>query len=137
MRLKRRSAKSTHLQMLQDTFVRAIDEEMSQRLKTKPKHRELDLTKLAEELKRLELIYHPTTPQLNNIRQSGGNEGSCPREIIREELAAALAKENPETTTEEGDHKRNQVGFFGNKQRKPKYSPKERNPRNQGCFHCQ
>ena len=131
------AAKKTHLQMLQDTFVGAIDEEMSQRLKTNPKHRELDLTKLAEELKRLELIYHPTTPHLNIIRQSGGNEGSCLREIIREELAAALAKENAETTTQEGDHQRNQVGFLGNKQRKPKYSPRERNPRNQGCFHCQ
>ena len=81
---------------------------MGQRLKTNPKHRELDLTKLAEELERLEVIYHPTTPQLNNIRQSGRNEGSCLREIIREELAAALAKENPETTTQEGDHQRNQ-----------------------------
>ena len=49
-------------------FVGAIDEEMSERLKTNPKHRQLDLTKLAEELERLELIYHPTTPQLNNIR---------------------------------------------------------------------
>ena len=131
------AAKNTHLQMLQDTFVGAIDEEMSQRLKTKPKHRELDLTKFAEELERLELIYHPTTPQLNNNCQSGGNEGSCLREIIREELAAALAKENAETTTQEGDHQRNQVGFLGNKQRKTKYSPRERNPRNQGCFHCQ
>ena len=102
------AAKNTHLQMLQDTFVGAIDEEMRQRLKTNPKHRELDLTKLAEELERLEVIYHPTTPQLNNIRQSGRNEGSCLREIIREELAAALAKENPETTTQEGDHQRNQ-----------------------------
>ena len=110
------AAKKTHLQMLQDTFVGAIDEEMSQRLKTNPKHRELDLTKLAEELERLELIYHPTTPQLNNIRQSGGNEGSCLREIIREELAAALAKENAETTTLEGDHQRNHVGFLGNNQ---------------------
>ena len=110
--------------MLQDAFVVAIDEEMSQRLKTNPKHRELDLTKLAKEQERLELIYHPTTPQLKSIRQSGGNEGSCLREIIREELAAALAKENAETTTKEGDHQRNQVGFLGNKQRKPKYSPR-------------
>ncbi len=85
--------------MLQDTFIGAIDEEMSQRLKTNPKHRELNLTKLAEELERLELIYHPTTPQLNNIRQSGGNDSSSLREIIREELAAALAKEKAETST--------------------------------------
>ena len=79
---------------------------MSQRLKTNPKHPELDLTKLAEELERLELIYHPTTPQLNNIRQSGGNEGSCLREIIRKELATAFAKENAETTAQEGDHQK-------------------------------
>ncbi len=56
MRFKRRSSKAG-----------AIDEEMSQRLKTNPKHRELNLTKLAEELERLELIYHPTTPQHSSI----------------------------------------------------------------------
>ena len=132
------AAKQTHLQMLQDTFIGAIDEEMSQRLKTNPKHRELNLTKLAEELERLELIYHPTTPQLNNIRQSGGNDSSSIREIIREELAAALAKEKAETsTTQEGDNQRNQVGFLGNKQRKPKYPQKGRNRRVQGCFQCE
>ena len=75
---KDEAAKKTHLQMLQDPFVGAMDEAMSQKLKTNPKHRELNLTKLAE-LERLELIYHPLTPQLNNIRQSERDEGNSLR----------------------------------------------------------
>ena len=47
---KDEAAKKTHLQMLQDTFVGAIDEAISQKLKTNPKHCELNLTKLGEEL---------------------------------------------------------------------------------------
>ena len=40
---KDEAAKKTHLQMPQDTFVGAIDEAMSQKLKTNPKHRGLNL----------------------------------------------------------------------------------------------
>ena len=80
---KDEAVKKTHLQMLQDIFVETIDETMSQKLKTNPKHREPNLTKLAEELECLELIYHPSNPQLNNIRQSERDEGSSLREIVR------------------------------------------------------
>ena len=135
---KDEAAKKTHLQMLQDTFVGAIDETMSQKLKTNPKHHKFNLTKLAEELERLELIYHPSTPQLNNICQSERNEGSSLREIVREEIASALAKKNEKTSTQqEGADQSSQVGFLGNTGRKPKYAPRGNNPRNQGCFHCQ
>ena len=97
---KDEAAKKTHLQMLQDPFVGAMDEAMSQKLKTNPKHRELNLTKLAEELERLELIYHPLTPQLNNIRQSERDEGNSLRKIVRKEIASALAKKNEKTPSQ-------------------------------------
>ena len=130
---KDEAGKKTHLQMLQDTFVEAIDETMSQSLRQTP-----NLTKLAEELERLELIYHPSSPQLNNIRQSERDEGSSLHEKVREEIAPALAKKNEKTfTQQEGDDQSSQVGFLGNTQRKQKYSPWRHNPRNQGCFHCQ
>ena len=62
---------------------------------------------------------------MKNIRQLGGREDSFIREIIREELAAALAKENAEIPTEqEGDEHRNKVGYFEKEQRKQKYSPR-------------
>ena len=61
-RIERNSwPKRTQNYVVQDTFIGAIDKEMSQRLKKNPKHCELNLTKLAEELERLELIYQPTT----------------------------------------------------------------------------
>ena len=97
--LRRLKRKNRDLQMLQDTFIGAIDEEMNQRLKTNPKHRELNLTKLAEVLERFELIYHPKTSQLKNIRQSGGKYSSSLREIVRLELAAAL--QHKRVTTKE------------------------------------
>ena len=81
-------------------------------LKTNPKHREQNLTKLAEELERLELIYHPSIPQLNNIRQSERDEESSLSELVREEIALALAKKNEKTTQQEDDDKSSQVGFL-------------------------
>ena len=50
-------AKKTHRQRLHDAFFAAIEDAMSTKIKSDIKHRDLKITRLAEELDRLELVY--------------------------------------------------------------------------------
>ncbi|CAB3980226.1 Hypothetical predicted protein [Paramuricea clavata] len=68
-------AKKTKEQMLHDTFLGAIDNAMSQKIKSDSKHRDLKLTQLSEELGRsaraslsedlLEPVYRTASPKVN------------------------------------------------------------------------
>jgi hypothetical protein len=133
------SAKKTKEQMLHDTFLGAIDNAMSRKIKSDSKHRDLNLTQLSEEVDRLELVYKTTAPkvnlEVNNFKTTGEADEISLRKIIREEVAAALSKENDGSRETEDETKRT-VGFVG----KRNFPPKPRsgkNGKNQGCFHCQ
>ncbi|CAB4042171.1 ---NA--- [Paramuricea clavata] len=133
------SAKKTKEQMLHDTFLGAIDNAMSRKIKSDSKHRDLNLTQLSEELDRLELIYKTTAPkvnlEVNNFKTTGEADEISLRKIIREEVAAALSKENDGSRETEDETKRT-VGFVG----KRNFPPKPRSGKtgkNQACFHCQ
>ncbi|CAB4027228.1 Hypothetical predicted protein [Paramuricea clavata] len=118
------SAKKTKEQMLHDTFLGAIDNAMSRKIKSDSKHRDLNLTQLSEELDRLELIYKTTAPkvnlEVNNFKTTGeAEEISLIRKIIREEVAAALPQENDGSRETEDETKRT-VGFVGKRNIPPK-----------------
>lgn len=136
------SAQKTHRQMLQDAFLGAIDDVMSQRLKSDTKHREFDLTKLAEELDRLELIYKSSSSQVNNVRRSDSQERRDKisfRKMIREEVAAALAKESDEIDADQADSDSSKRVSFVGKRKFPPRNPtrRERSAKGRGCFHCE
>ncbi|CAB4004983.1 Hypothetical predicted protein [Paramuricea clavata] len=133
------SAKKTKEQMLHDTFLGAIDNAMSRKIKSDSKHRDLNLTQLSEELDRLELIDKTTAPkvnlEVNNFKTTGEADEISLRKIIREEVAAALSKEN-DGSRETEDETKHTVGFVG----KENFPPKPRSGKtgkNQACFHCQ
>ncbi|CAB4032245.1 Hypothetical predicted protein [Paramuricea clavata] len=117
------SAKKTKEQMLHDTFLGAIDNAMSRKIKSDSKHRDLNLTQLSEELDRLELIYKTTAPkvnlEVNNCKTTGKADEISLRKIIREEVAAALSKEN-DGSRETEDETKCTVGFVGKRNFPPK-----------------
>jgi hypothetical protein len=95
--------------MLYDTFFGAIDNAINQKIKSDSKHRDLKLTQLSEELGRsaraglsedfLEPVYHKTAShkvglEVNNFKTTGEADEISFKKIIREEIAAALSKEN-------------------------------------------
>ncbi|CAB3996095.1 Retrovirus-related Pol poly from transposon [Paramuricea clavata] len=103
--------------------LRAIDNAMSRKIKSDSKHRDLNLTQLSEELDRLELIYKTTAPkvnlEVNNFKTTGEADEISLRKIIREEIAAALSKENDGSRETEDETKRT-VGFVGKRNFPPK-----------------
>ena len=101
----------------------AIDNAMSRKIKSDSKHRDLNLTQLSEELDRLELVYKTTAPKVNlevkNFKMTGEADEISLRKIIREEVAAALSKENDGSLETENETKRT-VGFVGKRYFPPK-----------------
>ena len=124
--------------MLHDTFLGAIDKPISQKIKSDSKHRDLNLSQLFDELDRLELVYKTTPPkvnlEVNNIKTTGEADEISLRKIIREEVAAALTKENDGSRETEDETKRT-VGFIGKRNFPPKHRS-GKTGKNQGCFHC-
>ena len=69
----------------------------------------LNLTQLSEEQDRLELVYKTTAPKVNLEVNNFADEISL-RKIIREEVAAALSKENDGSRETEDETKRIRSG---------------------------
>ena len=85
----------------------------------------LNLTQLSEEQDRLELVYKTTAPkvnlaiEVNSFKMTGEADEISLRKIIREEVAAALSKENDGSLETENETKRT-VGFVGKRYFPPK-----------------
>ncbi|CAB4032688.1 Hypothetical predicted protein [Paramuricea clavata] len=68
------SAKKTKEQMLHDAFLGAIDNSMSQKIKSDSKHRDLNLAQLSEELDRLELVLNDRGSRQNIVEKEGAKQ---------------------------------------------------------------
>ena len=153
------TAAKTYKQMLQDKFLAVIDDDMSKRLKNDGKYRDMNITTLAEELERLELIskrkphFKPTT--VNEIKSTEDTQPHDLRQIVKEEIEAVFG-----TRVDEDDKQINLVGGrqgnvrpwrrqipgrgrFGNYNRgrgkprnpsRPRWNGAEGKPK---CFHCE
>jgi putative lipoic acid-binding regulatory protein len=102
---KEESATQTYEQMLQDKFLEAIDEEMSKKIKDNGNYRRMNITALAEELERLELIYkrklQPKISKVNEVKKSDDIQTHNLRQIVKEEIEAALCTKSDEENRDE------------------------------------
>ena len=101
---------NTYKQMLQDKFLAAIDDDMSKRLKNNGKYRDMNITALAEELERLELIYKKKPATVNEIKSTEDAQPQNLRQMVKEEIEAAFG------TRVDGEEDDKQVNFIGGRQ---------------------
>ena len=134
------TAKKTHRLMLQDAFLAAIDDAMSTKIKSDTKHRDLEITKLTEEFDRLELVYKKSSPEVNSMSETDRSDESTFRQIIRDEIAAAVAKGSHKVQADgEVDKKVNFVGRkrFPFKRRYPSRGKRSEQGQGRRYFQCQ
>ncbi len=91
--------------MLQDKFLEAIDEEMTKKIKDNGNYRRMNITALAEELERLELIYkrklQPKISKVNEVKKRDNTQTHNLRQIVKEEIQAALCTKSEEENRDE------------------------------------
>ena len=130
------TAAKTYKQMLQDKFLVVIDDDMSKRLKNDGKYRDMNITTLAEELERLELIYKrkphfkPTT--VNEIKTTEDTQPHNLRQIVKEEIEARPWGRQISGRGRFGNYNRGR-GKPRNSSR-PRWNGAEGKPK---CFHCE
>ena len=112
---KEEDAKASFLQIQQDSFLNSLDKDMSIKLRENEHHREMELSKMADEITQLELAQQKAGKSVNAVKVSSGakeTEKLCSgtttdiRSIIREEIQSALTQGR-----QDGDSLHNELGI--------------------------
>ena len=69
---KEEDAKASFLQIQQDSFLNSLDKDMSIKLRENEHHREMELSKMVDEVTRLELAQQKAGKSVNAVRVSSG-----------------------------------------------------------------
>ena len=90
--------KASFLQIQQDSFLNSLDKDMSIKLRENDHHREMELSKIADEATRLELAQQKARKSVNAVKVFSGAKETEKlrsetttdiRSIIREEIQSA------------------------------------------------
>ena len=158
---KEEDAKAIFLQIQQDSFFNSLDKDMSIKLGENEHHREMELSKMVDEVTRLELAQQKSGKSVNAVKVSSGAKetekfGSETttgiRSIIREEIQSAVTQDRQDGDSLHNETWNKSVNFVGtssgsNRKRGCGYRPRGRGrsrrdrrdnlknaePR---CYHC-
>ena len=140
---KEEDAKASFLQIQKDSFLNSLDKDMSIKLRENEHHIEMELSKMADEVTRLELAQQKAGKRVNAVKVSfgaketeklGSETTTDIQSIIREEIQPALTQDRQDGDSLHNETWNKSVNYVGtasgsNQKRGRGYRPRGRRGR--------